>query len=310
MKTFSLGIDTSCYTTSLALVDKDGNVIIDERIPLLVKAGQRGLRQSEAFYQHVLNIPELFKKVSKYVEFIQVISVSEKPRNTSDSYMPVFNAGISFAKVTSSLLALPINYCSHQEGHIYSVMKESGIDADIPFFAVHLSGGTAEIMNISFEASRIKSTIIGGSLDISAGQLIDRLGVMMGYDFPAGKELDDLAFESDDKSAYRTSVQNGYFNFSGIENMFKKDLADGVDHIEIIVKTFNCIANTLLQAFMQLGIENSIILMTGGVCASRFLKKALSSELKSIRFGPPRLCTDNAVGLARLGIGLLGGKVK
>ncbi len=310
MKTYSLGIDTSCYTTSLALVDRDGNVVIDERIPLCVKEGQKGLRQSEAFYQHVLNLPELFIKVSKYLDLIEIISVSEKPRNNPDSYMPVFNAGTSFAKAVSNLLVLPINYCSHQEGHIYSVMKEAGIDDDIPFFVVHLSGGTAEIMNISFDGKRIKSTIVGASLDITAGQLIDRLGVMLGYGFPAGKALDALVCEGNDKSAYRTSVKNGYFNLSGVENMFKKDLVDGVPPIEIIVKTFNCIANTLLEAFSQLGISNRVILMTGGVSASRFLKKTLSRELKSIRFGPSCLCTDNAVGLARMGIGLLGVKSK
>ncbi|MBK5251962.1 MAG: peptidase M22 [Peptostreptococcaceae bacterium] len=308
MKSYSLGIDTSCYTTSLAIVDAHGEVLVDERIPLNVGDGQKGLRQSEAFYQHVLNLPGLFEKVATYADGVACISVSEKPRNNCDSYMPVFNAGTAFARAVSNLLALPIHYCSHQEGHIYSVMKESGINADLPFVAVHLSGGTAEIMNISVNGNRVESTIIGGSLDITAGQLIDRVGVMLGYAFPAGKALDGLVCESKDKSAYRTSVKNGYFNLSGIENMSEKDFADGVEPVEIIVKTFNCIANTLLEAFAQLDIANRVILMTGGVSASRFLKKALSRELKSIRFGPSGLCTDNAVGLARMGIGLSGVK--
>jgi N6-L-threonylcarbamoyladenine synthase len=310
MKPYSLGIDTSCYTTSLAIVDADGEVLVDERIPLSVREGQKGLRQSEAFYQHVLNLPELFEKAAIYSDGVVCISVSDKPRNTPDSYMPVFNAGTAFARAVSNLLALPINYCSHQEGHIYSVMKESGIDANVPFVAVHLSGGTAEIMNISFDGNRIKSTIIGGSLDITAGQLIDRLGVMLGYGFPAGRVLDDIIHENNDKSAYRTSVKNGYFNLSGVENMFKKDIADGAEPVGIIVKTFNCIANTILEAFTQLGIANEVILMTGGVSASRFLKKALSRELKSIRFGPSVLCIDNAVGVARMGIGLSGVELK
>lgn len=310
MRIFSLGIDTSCYTTSLAIVDSDGKIILDERIPLKVKPGQRGLRQAEAFYQHVLNLPELFEKASIYADSIRLVSVSEKPRNAEKSYMPVFNAGTAFARAVAGMLSLPIFFCSHQEGHILSVLDESGIDSRLPFIAVHLSGGTAEIMKLVPEGKRLTASIIGGSLDITAGQLIDRLGVRLGYGFPAGKTLDEIACDNDCDEAYPVSVKNGYFNFSGIENMSENDLKKGLSPEKIIVKSFNCIANTLVKAFAELGISDETILMTGGVSASLFIKKKMVKRLKAISYGYPSLCTDNAVGIARMGISLLGAEEK
>jgi len=306
MKNFSLGIDTSCYTTSLAIVDESGSVVADERIPLRVKPGQRGLRQSDAFYQHVLNLPALFEKASMYSNFIGNVSASSKPRNLPDSYMPVFNAGTAFAKTVSSMLSLPLNLFSHQEGHIYSALPESGINDELPFYIVHLSGGTAEIMSASSQNGRISTKIIGGSLDITAGQLLDRLGVRLGYGFPSGKALDEIASVSNSKDSYRISVKDGYFNLSGIENIYERDILNGIDASEIIHKTFKCLSNTLSKSFNNLEIAGKPILMTGGVSASRFLNKSLSNKSDSIHFGPPDLCTDNAVGIARMGIKLSG----
>ena len=310
MKNFSLGIDTSCYTTSLAIVDESGAVVVDERIPLRVKSGQRGLRQSEAFYQHVLNLPSLFEKASPYSKSISHVSASSKPRNIENYYMPVFGAGTAFAKTVSSLLELPLNLFSHQEGHIYSVLPESGINERYPFYVVHLSGGTAEIMSASLQNGRISTKIIGGSLDITAGQLIDRLGVRLGYGFPSGKALDEIAYEGKSIDSYRISVKNGYFNLSGVENMYEKDISSGVDVSEIIHKTFKCISDTLSRSFSNLDMTSKPVLMTGGVSASRFLKNSLSVKSGSIHFGPASLCTDNAVGIARMGINLSGADQK
>jgi len=306
MKNFSLGIDTSCYTTSLAIVDNSGKIVLDERIPLYVKQGQRGLRQSEAFYQHVLNLPELFEKASIYSDSITSLSASGKPRNLPESYMPVFTAGTAFAKTVSSMLSLPLNLFSHQDGHIYSVLPESGIDEKFPFYAVHLSGGTAEIMRVYIQNGRISTEIVGGSLDITAGQLLDRLGVRLGHSFPSGKALDEIAYEGKSDSSYRISVKGGYFNLSGVENMYEKDISSGMDASEIIHKTFKCISETLSKSFDNLKITGEPVLMTGGVSASRFLKNALSDKCGSIHFGPACLCTDNAVGIARMGIKLSG----
>ncbi len=306
MKNYSLGIDTSCYTTSIAIVDGSGEIVLDKRIPLKVKAGQRGLRQSEAFYQHVVNLPALFEKASIYSNSIAIVSASSKPRNIKDSYMPVFNAGTAFAKTISSLLSLPLSFFSHQEGHIYSLLPESKINCGSAFYVVHLSGGTAEIMKVSSQNGRISTKIIGGSLDITAGQLIDRLGVRLGHGFPAGRALDKIASAEKAKDSYRTSVKNGYFNFSGVENIYEKDISRGTNPDEIICKVFKCISQTLSKSFNNLDIADKPILMTGGVSASHFLKKTLCDKFASIHFGPAELCTDNAVGIARMGMKLSG----
>lgn len=301
MKTANLGIDTSCYTTSVSLVDADDRILLDERKMLAVKPGQRGLRQSEAFYQHVLNLPGLFEKAAGHRSAIASICVSTQPRNIPDSYMPVFIAGLSFARSLSSFLDVPLVTCSHQDGHILSVLRESGLAEDKNFAVVHLSGGTAEILRVDGDGKRFSPTIIGGALDITAGQLIDRLGVRLGYGFPAGKALDSLVADFPSRSSYGISVKNGFFNLSGIENLIERDLSDGLDAPTVVLKTFNCIVDSLTAAFLQLGLKDEGILMTGGVSASSFLRKRLGDRFPAIRFGPARLCTDNAVGVARMG---------
>ena len=137
-----LGIDTSNYTTSISITDEEKNVIIDERIMLNVKNGERGLRQSEAFYQHVMQLPLLFKKIKDFP--LSGISVSVTPRREAGSYMPCFKAGESFALVLSDMLNLPLIKTTHQEGHIESAVLASQIDLE-KFICVHLSGGTTEI---------------------------------------------------------------------------------------------------------------------------------------------------------------------
>ena len=308
MSPVSLGIDTSCYTTSVALVGSDGEVLGDFRTPLAVKKGQRGLRQSEAFYQHVLNLPVLLEAARPLLPSVERLCVSTRPRNHPDSYMPVFNAGDAFAKALGTALNKDVLECSHQEGHLMAVLPETGLGGADCFSAVHLSGGTAEILKVQASGNRFETILAGGSLDITAGQLIDRLGVRLGHGFPAGKILDGMISNQTEKDAYKPSVKGGFFNLSGIENQFEKDLASGVDPVLVVLKTFNCIAESLEKALEALGLSKGPILMMGGVSASAFLHRRLTSRFPTVRFGPAGHATDNAIGVARMGVRMALGK--
>lgn len=87
--------------------------------------------------------------------------------------MPVFRAGEGQARAAAALLRVPFYPVSHQEGHVRAAMVDAGIDGGKPFLALHLSGGTTEILLC--ENGRL--TLLGGSLDLHAGQLVDRTGV-------------------------------------------------------------------------------------------------------------------------------------
>ena len=188
-----LGMDTSCYTTSCALVTPEGEILSSSRRLLTVEDGARGLMQSQGLFQHVKNLPQMVQNVMADVSDAEICAVcaSTRPRPAEDSYMPVFRAGESQARAAASLLRVPFYPASHQEGHVRAAMVDAGIDETKPFLALHLSGGTTEIL-LSEEG---KLTLLGGSLDLHAGQLVDRTGVRLHMPFPAGPSLEKLAME-------------------------------------------------------------------------------------------------------------------
>ena len=120
-----LGFDTSNYTTSVACC---GDVSLNIRKLLEVKKGERGLRQSDALFQHIKSLPDLFRELSEKINMNDVkgIGVSVSPRSVNGSYMPVFIAGQSFAKVCADALGVPIYTFSHQEGHIMAGIYSCG----------------------------------------------------------------------------------------------------------------------------------------------------------------------------------------
>jgi N6-L-threonylcarbamoyladenine synthase len=168
-----IGIDTSCYTTSIALINDDGSIIMNRRLMLEVKPGQRGLRQSEAVFQHLQNLPRLVEDL-KNATPILAVSVSTKPRPVAGSYLPVFKVGASFGAALAGLIGVPFYETSHQEGHL----RAGFIDGDLPsepFLAWHLSGGTTELLYVKAFSGGFNLEKVGGSSDLHVGQLVDRI---------------------------------------------------------------------------------------------------------------------------------------
>lgn len=305
-----LGIDTSNYTTSVAIVDFEGSMIYQNRILLDVKMGERGLRQSDALFQHVKNMPLLLNALenSHRAHPIKAVVVSNKPRPLADSYMPVFLAGVSFGETIAKLLGINCYTTSHQENHLEAALWSLQKTFDEPFLAVHISGGTTEILHVVPHSLGYNTTIIGGSADISAGQLVDRVGVAMGFPFPAGKHLDAAALQEKDLcSELPVSVKDGWINFSGVETKLLRMLQGHSEAYEPIAKAlFLCIAKSLDKAIRysckQYNIKN--VLLMGGVASSQVLRTALNGQQNHIQyyFAKQAFCTDHAIGTALLGL--------
>lgn len=304
-----LGIDTSCYTTSVALIDDNGNIYKDLRQLLQVKDGERGLQQSKAVWQHMANLPVLFEQLFSGLmpEQIKAVAVSSKPRPVDGSYLPVFMAGFSHGKTISSCLKVPLYYTSHQEGHIMAACNASLVEKG-RFLTVHLSGGTSEILITTVEQNPfgLREEIIGKTLDLHAGQFVDRVGVAMGLAFPCGPALESLARMAAQEAKLRIpiAVKDNNFSFSGPESCAQRLIDQGQPKAEIARAVEACICNTLYKILDKAIIDTRLqdILIVGGVAANQYIREMLKRKLNNVNlfFADAKLSSDNAVGVAKI----------
>lgn len=306
-----LGIDTSCYTTSVAAVDGDGNLVQHKRRLLSVAEGERGLRQSEAFFKHINNFPELYSELLEGIDpkEITAVCVSTQPRNVGNSYMPVFFAGRRLAETIAMSLNVPLFATDHQQGHIAAATYGVEMPKDT-FCTVHLSGGTTEVLLVKKTDTEYKTKIIAQTKDINAGQLIDRLGVKMNLSFPAGKDVDKKAcLYKGDRIVLPISATFDSCNFSGTETAALREFENGRDVDCICEGIMSSITRTLAKmvggAAYYAGVSD--VLMAGGVSSSEYLRKNLPLYLEkkgmhlNLKFSPVEFSSDNAVGVAILG---------
>jgi N6-L-threonylcarbamoyladenine synthase len=309
-----LGIDTSCYTTSIALISETGVLCADNRILLQVKPGEKGLQQSAAVFQHVQNLPLVLGGL--LTGPLQAITASIKPRPVSGSYLPVFTVGASFGEAAAKLLKIPFLTTSHQEGHIRAGLfggaggKPTFDNDDRPFLAWHLSGGTTELLLVkplSKDSNGYDIEKIGGSSDLQVGQFIDRVGVSLGLGFPAGPALEELALTSDTERRLPISHQELTLSFSGPAAAAERAVKSGCLGPDLARQVFNCICKGLLQvsvlAVQQYKIAS--VLMVGGVASSRIIREKLTAEGRKLgirfEFGRKEFSGDNAVGVGLIG---------
>lgn len=304
---YFLGIDTSNYTTSVALFNPYEQEVIQRKKLLPVKNGQLGLRQSDAVFHHTQQlhclVRELFEQFDAPPKII-ALGVSEKPRDEEGSYMPCFTVGVNAADILSSVLGIPVYYFSHQSGHIAAAVHSSGAEYlyENEFVAFHVSGGTTEAVLVKPDNRKVFATeIIGRTLDLHAGQAIDRVGVSMGLPFPSGRELERLAFECDNAVSVKTCVKGTDCCLSGIENICAKMLHNGEDKSKIALTCLMFIAKTIegmcRNIFLKFGEKP--ILFAGGVMSDTIIKQYLSSRF-DCTFALPEFSTDNACGAAVL----------
>lgn len=298
-----LGLDTSNYTTSVAVFD--GRTGQNEGRLLEVRPGELGLRQSDALFQHVKRLPELFDRLDRagLLQNIDAVGASTRPRAVEGSYMPCFLAGASQGQSLAHTLGVPFFAHSHQQGHLAAAAWSAGrLDLlDVPFLAWHLSGGTTELLKVEPEGTSVKAEIVGGTSDISAGQLIDRTGVLLGLQFPAGKALDALYGQGESGRAFRVKLNGLTFSLSGMENKVKGLLESGEAPANIARFTLDTVADVVLRATREAQARwpGLPVLCSGGVASNTRLREVLAGACGAV-FAQPRYSTDNAMGTAIL----------
>ena len=302
-----IGVDTSNYTTSLALVDDRLNVLASLRRLLPVGEGERGLRQSEALFTHTKQLPELWNALSPYLAGREIggIGVSSRPRNQHGSYMPCFLAGVSAATAAATAMQLPLSVVSHQCGHIMAALVSAQRTdlAESCFTAYHVSGGTTELLSVRPSGDgAFLCEIVGGTRDISAGQLIDRVGVALGLSFPAGPALEALAASFTGKvRRRRPSVSECRVNLSGIENLalsLYRETGDAAHTAAFVLTHIRDALSEIVSAYFAEHGETPL-LCAGGVMSAKMLREEMERRFSAFT-AEPALSSDNAVGVAAL----------
>lgn len=296
-----LGIDTSNYTTSAAVYRADGTGHNEGRL-LTVKEGELGLRQSDALFQHVKRLPERFSalKESGWLTDLEAVGASTRPRPVEGSYMPCFLAGASQGQVLADTLGVPFFAFSHQEGHIAAAVWSAGRMEllESPMLAWHLSGGTTELLLVEPKGVSVTAKIIGGTSDISAGQLIDRTGQKLRLAFPAGKAIDALAQQSTSQERFRVKLDGLRFSLSGMENKTAQMIEKGIAPEDVAAFALNTLGSAIRRATDTALKEypGLPVLCSGGVASNSQLRKIMRDAV----FAEPQFSTDNAMGIAIL----------
>ena len=368
MKRIYLGIDTSCYTTSVALMDEAGQLLGEARQILSVKPGRCGLQQSEMVFQHTRNLPRLMEEaVGQVLESVKngdgstangvaveedgtanasglaglasagyelaAIGVSGYPRPLENSYMPAFLAGLSVARSLAAVTGARLEIISHQENHLEAgLWSAGGPDVD-RFLLLHASGGTTDVLLAERQQNgRYRITEVGGSMDLHAGQFVDRIGVALGLQFPTGPALEALA----EKALARTaevsacvseqsvasvseagagaapmvelpvSVRKLQVSLSGPCTAALRKLQAGADPAALALGVEHALAETFARVLRNGAQEYRVrdVLLVGGVGSNNYIRQHVEQKLAKLRY-PVRLWVpegrfscDNATGCA------------
>ena len=300
-----LGIDTSNYTTSVALYDEKTGEMLQNKKLLPVKEGSLGLRQSDAVFHHTQQLPELVALLLDKADTskISAVGVSTRPRPIDGSYMPCFTVGMSVAKSISSALKLPLFEFSHQEGHISSALFSAKAEELFSqnFLAFHISGGTTEAVLVNGKDYGFSVEPVAKSLDLHAGQVVDRVGLMLGLKFPCGAELEKLALKCSEQIKVKPTLKGFDCCLSGVENQCENMLKKQKSREYIALYCLKYIEQTLSEMTYRLleSHKNLPVIFAGGVMSNSIIKNSLTEKYNAI-FAEPSFSTDNACGIAYL----------
>ncbi len=300
----TLGIDTSNYASSIAVIDYEKNeILLNEKQFLPVKQGECGLRQQDAVFGHIKNLIDMLELVHNKFDLscVQAVGVSVKPTNEESSYMPCFLVGKLLSQMVKAVKDIPVIQTTHQDGHLnsalFSLNNENLYNQKIIVF--HVSGGTTDMILV--ENGKIVETV-GSSNDLFAGQAVDRLGVKLGFPFPAGVYVSQLAAQCDEVIKPKVSVKGLNCNLSGLQNQCEKLINDGRDNAYVCKYCLSFIAWTLIKMAENAREEfgNLPIVFVGGVMSSQTIKEIVQEKLKNTYFVEPVFSSDNAIGAAAI----------
>lgn len=302
---YYLGLDTSNYTSSVALYNSQARQVIQQKKLLPVKQGALGLRQSDAVFAHVKQLGALVRELMAQGSVrLDGVGVSVRPRDQEGSYMPCFLVGELVAESIASVCGIQISRFSHQAGHIAAALFSAGQLGLLGqrFAAFHLSGGTTECLLVQPDPQWIFSVELAAqSLDLKAGQAVDRVGGMLGLPFPAGRQLEALALQSERRFRVRPAMKGRDCSLSGIQNQCERMQKAGEPACDIALFCIESILAVVDRMTEQIRESegNLPVIYSGGVMSNRIIRERIAGKYGGF-FAEPQFSSDNAAGISIL----------
>ena len=216
--------------------------------------------------------------------------------------MPCFLTGLGTARGIAAVTGVPLHVTSHQIGHVlaalYSAKKLELCCA--PFLAFHVSGGTTDSLYCEPDAADfLRITPCGTSLDLKAGQAIDRVGLQLGLQFPCGAALEQLALKSHAKMRVRPVIREENCCLSGLENQCAKMCRQEQPPEDIARYCLLTVGETIaaMTAAARKKYGRLPVIYAGGVMSNRMIRPMLAAA-GDVYFSEPDCACDNAVGVA------------
>ena len=306
----TLGIETSCDETALAIHDSDKGIISESVFSQEIHAAYGGVVPELASRDHCSKIIGMLHNVESdcAINKIDQIAYTSGP-----GLVGALLVGENFAQGLSFSLGVPLININHLEAHLHAPKIDPSIDLDYPFITLLVSGGHTMIVQVNNLGDY---ELLGETRDDASGEAFDKVSKLLGLGYPGGPEIQKAAKKGNPASFSfpRPMIQDKSFDmsFSGlktavlyatkeIDKTNKKIICD-------IAASFQSAITDVLVHKLILSAENKkidCIVLAGGVAANDELRKKVSekAKAKNIRTIYPQLkyCTDNAAMIAYLG---------
>jgi N6-L-threonylcarbamoyladenine synthase len=214
--------------------------------------------------------------------------------------MPCFLAGKLAAQAFSAALGVRLYEFSHQAGHVAAALYDTGLDElfEREFLALHFSGGTTQCLRV---LPGLKIETAAETLDLNAGQVVDRVGAALGLEFPAGPALEQLAAGAKREYPVKLAFKGANCCLSGVENQCKALLENGAVPADIALfclRSIEAAASGMVERVLG-NYPGLKVVCAGGVMGNAIIRESLSAKFGAA-FASPEFSADNAAGMAVL----------
>ena len=310
--TIILAFESSCDETSVALV-KNGAEVLAQSTATQIKSHQRfgGVVPEVASRHHIEQIigclDDVFQETGLGYGDLSAIAVTYGP-----GLVGALLVGVSAAKALAFAHDLPLVPVNHMAGHIYAARYSAPIE--FPALALLVSGGHTELVYMPKEN---EYQIIGETRDDACGEAFDKIGRVLGLNYPAGKEIDELAHQGKDTFNFPRAMEkedNFDFSFSGLKSAFintvhhADQIGEKLSKVDLAASFQKSVVDVLsektLRALQKYPVKQ--LILAGGVAANSELRARLKEECSKLSDlalveAPLKYCGDNAAMIGAAG---------